>query len=485
MSGKPNLAVFRTIGVVAAVAAVTFCDFSLRVNSATAGFTFLVLILGLATQVGLQESITASLISVAAYNFYFLPPVGAFTIADPQNWIALLAFLVTAITASQLSSSARKKTEEARARQEELQRMYDFSRGLILGKEEFSLADQVVRQIAESFGVETAWFYDAATDKISKIEGTRPIFEKARLVEIAATGQTWSNAADNAFVLPVRLGGVKIGSLAVAGGLVLSEIALQAIAQLVAIAIQRARAQEIANQLQATQQNEQLKSTLLDALAHEFKTPLTSVKAAATTLLNAQSLSDSEERDLLSVVDEEADRLTKLVSDSIELARMGSAPLLISNEEHSAEKLIYSTLDDLRVLFDGRTLKVEIDDDLPSVLVDGHLSELALRQVLTNALKYSPTDSEIRVTAVRKGGFVVVNVVDQGLGIPKSDLGKIFDKFYRGPEVRNRVPGTGMGLNITREIIHAQGGDVSVQSEPGRGTTFSITFPIFDFLRRV
>jgi two-component system sensor histidine kinase KdpD len=468
----------RTLGVIATVMAVTVVDVRFHVNSATAGFTFLLLILALATRFGLRESITASIVSVAAYNFFFLPPVGTFTIAEPHNWVALFAFLATAIIASRLSSTAQRKAEEARARQEELQRMYDFSRGLMLGKEDCSLADQIVKQIVESLGVENAWFYDSTTGSTSRIDSAKPAFEDSLLAEVAATGRIWRNPSQTAVIIPVRLGGPSLGSLGIAGEVVLSDVALQAIAQLVAIAIERVRAQQVATRMEATRQNEELKSTLLDALAHEFKTPLTSVKIATTTLLSSHGLSALQQRELLTVMNEEADRMTKLVSDSIELARMGTAPLTLHREACSSEELIFFVLDDLHGLFEGRNLKVAISPDLPVVFADPVLSALALRQILNNALKYSPVDSEIRVDAERRESFVVISISNLGSGIAKGDQERIFEKFFRGPDVRTRIPGTGMGLNIARDIIEAQGGRIWVRSEPGQGATFFLTFPV-------
>ncbi len=464
--------------VVAAVGAVTAIDFRVfHVNSATAGFTFLVLILGLATRAGLREAITASIVSMAAYNFFFLPPVGRFTIADPQNWVALFAFLATAITASQLSSSARKKAEEARRRQQELQRMYDFSRSLMLGDEEHSLADQITRQIAEAFDVESAWYYDSATGKISKADGEETALEESRFEQVASSGRRWRNARGTALIVPVQLGKASLGSLGVAGGTVLPEVAMQAVAQLVAIAIERARSQEAANRVEATRQNEQLKSTLLDALAHEFKTPLTSVKAATSTLLASDGLNASDQRDLITVVDEEADRMTKLVSDSIELARMGTAPLTLHSEPVAPAELVTSAMQGLKALLDGREVSLAIAEGLPLVWADRQLSELALRQVLNNALKYSPASAPIEVRADESKEFVVIRVLDRGPGIPKADAERVFQKFYRGPNVRDRVAGTGLGLSIAREIVEAQGGRIWVESEAGRGATFSLSLP--------
>src|SRR4051794_12531630 len=469
----------RLIGVVLAVFAVTAVDAGLlHVNSVTAGFSFLVLILGIATRLGLRESIAASLASVAVYNFFFFQPVGTFTIADPQNWVALFAFLLTAITASRLSASARARAEQAHARQNELQRMYDFSRGLMLGEETQSLPDHVVKQIVESLGVENAWFYDAASGRTSKIENPDWPLPDAVLAQVAETGQLVRNPTNAALIVPVRLGGACLGSLAVAGQVGVTEVGLQAIAQLVAIAIERARVQQVATRAEATRQNEQLKSTLLDALAHEFKTPLTSVKAAATTLLSSPDLNASAQRELLTIVDEEADRMTKLVSDSIELVRIGTAPLALHYEPCSPEQLIFSALESLRSLFEGRELKVRFSPNLPVIIVDKTRSELALRQVLNNALKYSPVDSEIRVSAEATGDGVVVGISNGGPGIPKSEQDRIFEKFYRGPNERTRVPGTGMGLSIAREVVEAQGGRIWVSSEGQDGTTFFISFPL-------
>src|ERR1700761_2637982 len=218
----------RTGGAIVSVLAVTAFDLRIvHANSATTGFTFIVLILALATWVGLRESIVASVLSVALYNFFFLPPVGTFTIADPQNWVALFAFLATAITVSQLSSNAKRKTEEARARQDELQRMYDFSRGLILGKEDRSLADQIVSQIFESFGVQDARFYDSVTGITSKIDNAESSFQDSLLVVVAESGRIWRDTNDAALIVPVRLGGASLGSLGIGGRIALSEVALQ------------------------------------------------------------------------------------------------------------------------------------------------------------------------------------------------------------------------------------------------------------------
>jgi two-component system sensor histidine kinase KdpD len=355
--------------------------------------------------------------------------------------------------------------------------MYDFSRGLILGKEDYGFTQQIVKQVVDSFQVRNACFYDSVTTTMTKFDESAAALNEKMMVQAAASGSIWRDPAADVIVVPVKLGGARLGSLAIVGETIPSEVALQAIAQLVAIAIERARVREVSARMEVTRQNEQLKSTLLDALAHEFKTPLTSVKGATTTLLSS-SLSPADQRALLAIVDEEADRMTLLVSDSIELARMGTAPIVLNKEVCSAEQLIFSAVNAIRGLLEGRELKVDIVPDIPFVFVDKSLSELALRQVLNNALKYSPSDSEVKLKAQGDDHFVVISVSNLGAGINRVEQARIFDKFYRGLEVRNRIPGTGMGLSITRDIIESQGGLVLLKTEPDKGVTFSITLPI-------
>jgi two-component system, OmpR family, sensor histidine kinase KdpD len=465
--------------VLGAVTVLTTIDFRLlQVNSATAALTYLLLTLILATRVGLRESIVASIASTLTYNLYFLPPVGTFTIADPQNWVALCAFMATASIASHLASSAREKTKEAGARQQELQRMYNFSRALMLGDRDRTFLSHATQQIAELFELENVWLYQGTTDLLCKAATGESVLRDSLLRDVASSGIAWRDKGGSALIMPIQLGGHNLGSLGVTGAERLSEVALQSMAQLIAIAWERARAQEVANRLEAARQNEQLKSILLDALAHEFKTPLTSIKAAATTLLSRRL--DERECGFLKIIDEEADRLTSLVSDAIELARIGSGPVILQREVFAAEDIIRSALSEVRALFEGWNLELRIEQNLPPVYIDKKLTELAMRQILNNACKYSPAGSAIRISAKlhSEQKSVLLQVANEGPGIPKAEQPLLFEKFYRGREVRNRIAGTGMGLNISREIIQAHGGHIWVESENGKGAQFFVTIPV-------
>jgi two-component system sensor histidine kinase KdpD len=462
---------------VAAVAGIAAFDYRvLHANSPTAAFSFLLLILALATRVGLKESILASVASMLAYNFLFLPPIGNLTIADPQNWVALFVFLVTAVTASHLSSSARRQAEEASSREREIQRMYDFSRALMLRDPARSLADHISQTTSELFQVDDVAFYDREADGVCRMMSTGSRLEDEVLREVARNGTVWRNSEAHALVVPIRLGGPCLGSLGVAGKGTVSEVALQAIAQLVAIALERSRAEEAASRAEAARQNEQLKATLLDAFAHEFKTPLTSIKAAATSILSREDLGETQ-RDLLNVVDEEADHLNSLVTEALELARVGTGPLKLHRELYAVDKIISSVTTKLRRGIEGRVLDVRIEPDLPMLKIDRRLNELALTQLLSNALQYSAPLSKVEIAAELQGDIIVIRVSNVGKAIPKAEEKLIFEKFYRGRDVRARVPGTGMGLPIAREIIEAHGGRIWLNSDPAGRVEFSFTLP--------
>ncbi len=458
------------------VAAVTALDFLVfKINSPTAAFTYLLLILGLAARGGLRESIVASVASMLCYNFFFLPPIGRLTIADPENWVALCVFLITGVTASQLSANARRRADEASARRQEMERVYEFSRALMIGDGGPSVAAQIAQSLGQVFRAEEAAFYERTSDTVHRAGANEGILTDEQLREAARNDTNWSSLSRQASVLAVRFGGRTLGSLGLAGSDI-SEAGLQAVAQLGAIALERARAQELASAAEATRQNERLKSTLLDALAHEFKTPLTSIKAAITSVLAARG-HDPVEQELLTVVDEEADRLTGLVNRTIEVARIEAGHVKLNRQPCSLADLVKESLDQLKSFCEGHEIRVQIPAGLSPVDADSGLVGLVLRQLLDNALKYAPPSAAITISVESVPDGLAVHVSNEGPGISPREQQAIFEKFYRGNDVRDRIPGTGMGLTIAREIVAAHGGTLTVTSNPGAGVRFSFTLP--------
>lgn len=475
--GGVKVFLLRLLGTLLLVAATTLaCYRFFPVNATTAGFAYIIGILVIATAWGLVEATVGSVAAMLCLNYFFLPPIRTFTVADPQNWVALFAFLTTSITASQLSERAKRRTREVLDRQAELERLYALSRAVLLSDTQQPLAKQIAHLIARTFDLPAVLLYDRASGEIHRAGPEDIQGADDKLKEAATQGTQFHDAATRSTISSVRLGGEPIGSIAIQGAS-LSDTALQALANLVAIGLERVRSQEAANRAEAARQSQELKSTLLDAIAHEFKTPLTSIKAATTALLAAPPGS-GEQHELLTIADEEADRLSRLVTEAIQMARIEGGKMQLNRQLHSLGPLVSGALQQMKPLLDGRNVILEIAPDLPPLLADGDLVQLALRNVVTNALKYSPPEGKITISARPGESSVVIAVKDEGFGIPEGEQVRIFDKFYRSPRDRRQVTGAGMGLTIAREVMRAHGGDVSVRSAPGQGSEFLLTLPI-------
>jgi two-component system sensor histidine kinase KdpD len=242
--------------------------------------------------------------------------------------------------------------------------------------------------------------------------------------------------------------------------------------------MENSRSREMATRAEAARQSEEFKSTLIDGVAHEFKTPLTSIKAATSGLLASTVSDPAQQRELLTVIDEEADRLTGLVTEAIHLARIEAGKIHLNKMPQSVKKLIDDAIQQAEPARDGRVLDVVIDKELPQVPFDNELMQLAIRQLVDNAQKYSTPGTPIRIRAGVHNGTVTIRVHNIGEVLSEVERHQVFEKFYRGAAVQNRVAGTGMGLAIAREILRAHGGDILLESSTDRGTEFTAMLPM-------
>lgn len=481
-STLPARRAFRLVGRILAslipVAATTVV-FSrlLSVNSTTVGFLYLVIVLAIATVAGFVESTIASIAAMLCFNFFFLPPVGTFTIQDPRNWVALFAFLATSLTASQLSARAKRRTNEAVERQYELERLYALSQSLLLTDPARPIASQIAHNIARAFEFPAVALYDRTSNKIYRAaDGDISVIED-KLRESAFRSASFLDQSSGFTITPVRLGGQPIGSVAIRAES-LSDAALQSLVNLVAIGLERALAQESMNRAEVARRSEELKSTLLDAVAHEFKTPLTSLKAVTTELLSdpAHALAQPQ-KELVAIADEAADRLWRLVKEAIQLARIEGGEFRLNRGMHLPSALVSVALREMKSFTEERQIDVAVNPDLPPVWVDAELILMVLTHLLDNALKYSPSDTPVLVSAQAGDARVTISVIDRGPGIAEGEQTQIFDKFYRG-SVEPHLRGSGMGLSIAREIVRAHGEDISVVSKIGEGAKFCFSMPI-------
>jgi two-component system sensor histidine kinase KdpD len=434
--------------------------------------SFVLAVLAAATWWGLAEAVAASVVGMLCFNYFFLPPIGTLDIMDPENYVALAAFLLTAIIASHLSTSARRRAVEATRRQREMEKLYDLSRSLLL-LDKAGASGQVAFQIAQVFDLPAVAVFDRTTDRLLSAGPAELAVSDGALRDAALQGTAREDMAGGVSIMPLMLGGAPIGALAVGSGS-MSDTALRAVANLAAITLERGRAQAIALRAEAARQNQELKSTLLDALAHEFKTPLTSIKAAIGGILETPGGAHTE---LLAIVEEETDRLNALVNEAIQMARVEAGQVQLDRQPQRIVDLIEGAIRTAGRALQDREVRIEIAPDLPEVLADRQLMQSVIRHLIGNSLKYAAPQSPIEVRAWSEQEHVLIAVKDRGPGIPPREQERIFERFYRSPRSATAAPGTGMGLTIARDIVEAHGGTLDVRSVTGEGSEFYFKIP--------
>ena len=448
----------------------------LHVSSTTAALTLVLAILAVSTVWGIVVSVSMSVVATVAFVYYFLERAHQVTFYSAENWVTLLTFLVVSILASHLSSRARQQASYASARRRDIEKLYTFSQSLLEWGNVIELLNRIPEQIVRIFEVGAAALFLADKQKAYRSGPVVPHLDVEALKSVVAREEPVIDSANSVSLVPVKLGGRPIGSLGISGT-ILSRGTLEALGTLVAIAMERARAVEQLGQTEATREGERLRTALLDSVTHALRTPLTSIKGAVTNLLSNNRLDEPQKRELLAVINEESDRLNRLVGEAAEMSQLDSGNVDLKIESHSIDELISAALLHCRTLFGSRSIDVRIASGLPQVRVDLARASEVLIQLLENANQYSPPEQPITVTAERNGDYVVTSVADRGGGIEAPEQELIFEKFYRGRDQRYSVQGTGMGLPIAKAIVEAHGGSVSLTSQRGYGSVFSFTLP--------
>jgi two-component system, OmpR family, sensor histidine kinase KdpD len=358
-----------------------------------------------------------------------------------------------------------------------VERLYGFSRQLLGEGNVIQLMNAIPDYIVESFEAGAAELFLPQKDKFYRSGfGAAHLDEKK--MKMAFLRDEFTVDAEHAeYFIPVRMGVRPIASLGISGAQ-LSRQSLEALGTLVAIAIERARAVEQLGQTEAERQGERLKSALLDSITHDFRTPLTSMKAAVTGLLTSANFDSPQSRELLTIINEECDRLNHLVEEAGEMARLEAGEVTLDLAPTPIEEIIDAALAHCKSALAGRRVDVRVTDGLPPVRADLERTKEALVQLIDNANLYSPKEQPITITAELTEDTVTTSVADRGPGIDDFEQTMIFDKFYRGKDQRYLVRGTGMGLPIAKAIIAAQQGNISVTSQLGHGSVFSFTLPV-------
>jgi two-component system sensor histidine kinase KdpD len=454
------------------VCALIFICFRLvPVNATTVALLMLLLVLAVAAQWGLPEAIFTSVVAVLGLNYFFLPPIRHFTIADPENWVALFVFLVTAVVASELSAQAKRRAEEAVTGRNEIGQLYELSRAMLMDEARDAVRVSVTKT-GQILHLRHIAFYDAAANRIYGSLDDSGI-SQADLIRVSETGER--NGTGDFSILPVRLGAHVVGSLALHGARI-SPAVQDSVASLLAINYERVRALDRAAAAEVARRNEEFKSSLLDGLAHDLKTPLTAIRTCVTHMITAPPRTEEVRQELLSIIDQESVRLQQSITEAIELARVESGQLHLNRELTGmagiAAAAVAETHDE-----NAARYSFDIAPDL-RIPVDADLIRRALMQILENARKYAPPDSPIAIAARADDGQAIVSVSDRGPGISPEEIERIFEKFYRGQRGRGKVEGTGMGLSIAKGIIEAHGGKIHAENRAGGGAAISFTLPL-------
>ena len=448
----------------------------LHVNEATVALTFLVVILLVAAKWGLRHAVYLSLLSAAALNFFFLPPVLTFTIGDSHNWVALLAFLITGFVASHLAEKARAEAERSQSRERETKRLYEFTQQMLITGNVIDLLNRLPQMITSVFGLTEVAVYVRNNDHVYR---SHPDYT---LTAVELRDESFSvtpvqDSSRGVTLVPILMGTRPMGAIGAIGKQTSIE-ALEAIGGLAAIAIERANAIEKLTQLQAARESERLRSALLDSVAHELRTPLTSIIGSITSLRSMSSLGAEARSELMGIIEEEAVRLNELIGQAMEMAELDAHEVKLDLHEHSIQEAVEASIEAMQPQLRNHPVDVRLPKTLPPVNMDLKRIEKVLCHLLENAAKYSEEGSPILISGEVAGDKFVTSVADRGVGIDDHERATIFDAFYRGQNLRSRIQGTGMGLAIAKAIVEAHNGTIDVTSQPGIGSVFTFNLPL-------
>jgi two-component system, OmpR family, sensor histidine kinase KdpD len=479
--------------LIASLSALTGAAVLLRqladVSATTVALAFLLVVLATATVGRLWAAIVVAGAAMLALNFFFLPPLGTFTVADPQNWIALFAFLVVAVIASNLSAAAQARASEAIASRNEVTRLFDLTRDVLLTTDTAGAIDALARHVARRFELpriaiclptDHGWRVHQGGSEDVSIDTLTLSMALARArgtVEYDARQRAYGGhvqiGGDRGYTLvPLRHGTKAVGLLAASSSNV--DIgSLDALAGVVAIAIERVQFLTDRDAAELVRQKADLAATLLASLSHDLRTPLTAIKAAVENLRRDLPAEDRLEQ--ARAASAELHRLTRLFQDILDMARIDAAAIRVDKQWVTAADVVDAASAHVRHALDGHALRVDADADREAE-IDPRLTSVALSHVLENAAQYSPIDREIVVQAHVEDDGLHVSVTDRGPGLDPGELEHLFERFYRGHTARQSTFGTGMGLSITRGLLAAAGGRIWAENVGG-GARFSMVIP--------
>ena len=501
-------------GYAAALGSVTavslFIGFILwQVNIANVSMLYLLAVMATAVAFGRGPAVFASVLAFLVFDWFFVAPIHQLTVSDPEEWVSLLFFLLTAIVTGQLAAGQRQRAREAQQREREAVVLYDVVR--LLGGND---VDQALVPVAERVRAELRvtglvielWQADggirrfkagsapAALSAYGKSAAAGRILHSgaaAAVTDHVTTGR-WVRIVrptrgvgdlDHVHLAPIKVDDRRFGALLLvdAGGQFdgTDDRLVSLAAAQIGIALDRARLRQEATEAEILRRTDELRRALLNAVSHDLRTPLATIMASASSLRQNDVVWTEEERQgFAQAIEQEAERLNRLVGNLLDLSRIEAGSLRPQKSWQDLETLIGDTVDRLRTVTARHHLQVAVPKDLPPVWIDPVEIGQVLYNLVENATKYAPADTDITLEVRRISGGLAIVVSDHGPGIPAQSISRLFDPFYRVMDGRPRPQGLGLGLAIVRGLVEAHGGRVWVENRPGGGAQFTFTLPL-------
>lgn len=483
------------LAVSATTAAIALVDAHLAIPNIS--LMYLPPILLVAVYFGTGPALTAAIVAALEYDFFLIRPFFTLTIAQAEDLLALVMFLIVALLTGQLAANARQRAETAQRRARESTTLYELSQALMSAQSVQEVLNVITERIVDVFQVERCAIFlpgadgnlnlaaetirGKARDRAS-LAAARWAYQRGAQVRIPATEKP-AMRLERVYT-PLRTADRVMGVMEVGpkrGGEILDQEEQRLIASFAAqaaLVVARAQGEEERRRAAVLHESDQLKSALLSAVSHDLRTPLASIKAAATALLLADATWTQEDgKDALRTIDEEADRLNRLVGNLLDLSRIEGGVLHPALDWYDAGEIVDRLLPRFRPILGDRPFMVELEPDLPALHVDVLRVEELVLNLVENAVKYAPAGTPIELHIAHDRGGVAIAVADHGPGIPGHQRTSVFATFYRGGQHSDRNPGTGLGLAICRGIAEAHGGRLDISETPGGGATFTFRLP--------
>jgi len=457
----------------AGVGLCTWASFRLGQSFAFTGFLYLALVVLTARHGSFLQATLVSVVAATCLNYFFVPPIFSFA-NSPANWVALGAFEFTAVVISRLSQRAQLRAQEAIADRRDMERLYETSRRILLMDTSQEPGNRIPALIRDIFNLQAVLLFDAPSAATYQSGQSPPAAGQNTRDAYFQDANIYSPETKSWFCV-IRFGVRPVGGMGLIGT-AMTKLAATALASLAGIAIERARTQQREFRSQAARQTEQLRTAVLDALAHEFKTPLAVARTASSGLLALGGLSELQ-TELVATIDQQANKLDQLASRLLRSAMLDSSECKPRQESTLLSRLARVAMNRVEPLSERERFRISGLEQETPVLADPQLILTAIAQFVDNAVKYSEPGSPVDVRIVSRTSEVVLTVRSKGIVISPAERERVFDRFYRAPEAQHLPAGTGLGLSIVKKIMEAHRGSAWAEGEPGYGTSFSLALP--------